>query len=83
MLVSRENNVEIRELEANLRLAYINKARAAQLAERELEKQRNLHEKCLENEENEKIRQLRIEEEEEEERQEALAKIRYQKQLDT
>lgn len=63
-------------------MAYINKARSAQLAENELEKRRALEEKMIANEENERLRKLRIQEEEEEERREALGKIRYQRELD-
>ena len=81
-LTHRANNVDLRYLESKLRLAYINKSRAAQLAEKELQKRQELEEKILEGELHEKERQQRIEEEEEAEKREAREKIRYQWALD-
>ena len=81
-LIFRESNIELRELESKLRLAYINKARAAQLAENRLKKQeeklRSEEEDRLEREVHAKL----VEEELQQEKDEALKKMRYERQLD-
>ncbi len=77
----RENNLELRELESKLRIAYVNRARAAQLAEKRLKEAADLRDLQQEAEENDKtLAQLR-KEDEEQERREILVKLDYRRQL--
>ncbi len=78
----RENSVEIRELEANLRQAYINKELAIQRKEKELAEVQRRQEQELEAQLIEANRSQALKEEQESDRQEALDKIRFKQRLD-
>ena len=78
----RENSVEIRELEAHLRQAYINKELAYQKKHKETLAFQRQQEILLEAQLAEENRRQYVKEEEEAEKKDALEKIKYKQKLD-
>ncbi|XP_023340033.1 meiosis-specific nuclear structural protein 1 [Eurytemora carolleeae] len=77
-----QGSLELRTLASQLEQAYINKERAAQLAEKRAQQQIEENERRFENEEKEKERLNNLEKEKQEIRDDALRRLRYQKELD-
>ena len=78
----RENSVEIKELEAHLRQAYINKELAYQKKHKETLAFQRQQEILLEAQLAEENRRQYVKEEEEAEKKDALEKIKYKQKLD-
>jgi len=79
----RESDPDIRRLESKLRNAYIDKERAAQLAEKKLAKELEAEEKEEEALRDKKMREERDREERLREEEEVANKIKYRSQLTT
>ena len=78
----RESNVEIRELEAKLRQAYVNRALAVQVRQKELSDQREKEEQEVEHQRQEVLRLQALEADRLEEQKSKVESLKLQKALD-